>query len=144
MRQVVLDTETTGIDPSQGHRVIEIGCVELENRRFTGKTYHQYINPEREIEAEAISIHGITNQFVADKPVFSAVAPEFLDFIRGAELVIHNAPFDVGFLNHELALMKSGLGAIKDIAASLILWPWPESVIQASEIALMHCVNVMV
>lgn len=119
MRQVVLDTETTGIDPSQGHRVIEIGCVELENRRFTGKTYHQYINPEREIEAEAISIHGITNQFVADKPVFSAVAPEFLDFIRGAELVIHNAPFDVGFLNHELALMKSGLGAIKDYSGVL-------------------------
>ena len=119
MRQVVLDTETTGIEPSQGHRIIEIGCVELENRRFTGKTYHQYINPEREIEAEAISVHGITNQFVEDKPVFAAIAPEFLDFIRGAELVIHNAPFDVGFLNHELALMKSGLGVIKDYSGVL-------------------------
>lgn len=119
MRQVVLDTETTGIDPSQGHRIIEIGCVELEKRRFTGKTYHQYINPEREIEEEAISVHGITNQFVADKPVFATIAPEFLDFIRGAELVIHNAPFDVGFLNHELALMKSGLGVIKDYSGVL-------------------------
>ena len=119
MRQVVLDTETTGIDPAQGHRVIEIGCVELEKRRFTGKTYHQYINPEREIEAEAISIHGITNQFVADKPVFADIAPEFLDFIRGAELIIHNAPFDVGFLNHEFALMKSGLGVIKDYSGVL-------------------------
>ena len=119
MRQVVLDTETTGIEPSLGHRIIEIGCVELENRRFTGKTYHQYINPEREIEAEAISVHGITNQFVEDKPVFAAIALEFLNFIRGAELVIHNAPFDVGFLNHELALMKSGLGVIKDYSGVL-------------------------
>ena len=103
-RQVVLDTETTGLEPSQGHRIIEIGCVELVNRRLTGRHYHQYINPEREIDAGAMEVHGITNEYVQDKPVFAAVADEFLEFVRGAELVIHNAPFDVGFLDHELKL----------------------------------------
>ncbi len=105
-RQVVLDTETTGLEPSQGHRIIEIGCVELINRRLTGRHYHQYINPEREVEAGAIEVHGITNEFLADKPVFSAIAEDFMEFIRGAELVIHNAPFDVGFIDHELKLLK--------------------------------------
>lgn len=105
-RQVVLDTETTGLETSQGHRIIEIGCVELINRRLTGRHYHQYINPEREIDAGAMEVHGITNEFVQDKPVFSAVVDEFLDFIRGAELVIHNAPFDVGFIDYELKLLK--------------------------------------
>ena len=119
MRQIVLDTETTGIDPSQGHRIIEIGCVELEGRRFTGKTYHQYINPEREIEAEAISVHGITNESLEGKPYFANVVTEFLDFIQGAELIIHNAPFDVGFLNNELRLLKTGLGEIKDYSGVL-------------------------
>jgi DNA polymerase-3 subunit epsilon len=104
MRQVVLDTETTGIDPRQGHRIIEIGCVELVNRRLTGNHYHQYINPEREVEAEAIEVHGITNEFLADKPLFKDVAKGFVDFIRGAELVIHNAPFDVGFMDHEFGI----------------------------------------
>lgn len=101
MRQIVLDTETTGIDPKKGHRIIEIGCVELENRRLTGRHYHVYINPEREIEQEAIAVHGITNEQVADKPKFYQIAEEFLAFIRGAQLVIHNAAFDVGFIDHE-------------------------------------------
>ena len=104
MRQIVLDTETTGIDPLAGHRIIEIGCVELVDRRLTGRTYHQYINPDRIVEEEAISVHGITNEFLADKPFFAAIQQEFLDFIRGGELVIHNAAFDVGFMDHELKL----------------------------------------
>lgn len=106
LRQVVLDTETTGLEPSQGHRIIEIGCVELVNRRLTGRHYHQYINPERDIDAGAMEVHGITNESLADKPVFAAVAEEFLDFIRDAELIIHNAPFDVGFIDHELGLLQ--------------------------------------
>jgi DNA polymerase-3 subunit epsilon len=107
MRQIVLDTETTGLEPSQGHRIIEIGCVELINRRMTENRYHQYINPEREIDDGAIEVHGITNEFLSDKPVFGDVAEDFLKFIRGAELIIHNAPFDVGFINHELQLLDS-------------------------------------
>ena len=102
MRQIVLDTETTGIDPQAGHRIIEIGCVELVDRKLTGRTYHQYINPDRIVEDEAIGVHGITNEFLADKPRFAEVQQEFLDFIRGGELVIHNAAFDVGFMDHEL------------------------------------------
>lgn len=98
-RQVVLDTETTGI--GDGHRIIEIGCVELVNRKFTGKTYHQYVNPERLIDEEAMGVHGITDEFVAEKPIFGAVAQDFYEFIQGAELVIHNAPFDVGFMDME-------------------------------------------
>lgn len=101
MRQVVLDTETTGIGPEQGHRIIEIGCVEVIDRKLTGRHYHQYINPQREIDEEAIGVHGITNEFVADKPLFAQVAQEFYQFIAGAELVIHNAPFDVGFMDSE-------------------------------------------
>ena len=103
MRQIVLDTETTGIDPRQGHRIIEIGCVELLNRRLTGNTFHVYINPQRIVEQEAIEVHGITNEYLTDKPVFSAVAQEFIEFIKGAQLVIHNAPFDVGFMDAEFA-----------------------------------------
>jgi len=106
MRQIVLDTETTGLEPSQGHRIIEIGCVELINRRMTENRYHQYINPERAIDDGAVEVHGITNEFLADKPVFADVAEDFLRFIRGAELIIHNAPFDVGFINHELKLLN--------------------------------------
>ncbi len=106
MRQIVLDTETTGIDPNEGHRIIEIGCVELIERQLTGRHYHVYINPDREVEAEAIAVHGITNEFLADKPRFHQVAQEFLDFIDGAELVIHNAAFDVGFINAEFARIK--------------------------------------
>lgn len=106
MRQIVLDTETTGIDPAEGHRIIEIGCVELMERQTTGRHYHVYINPEREVEAEAITVHGITNEFLADKPRFADIADEFFDFIKGAELVIHNAAFDVGFMDSEFARLK--------------------------------------
>lgn len=106
MRQIVLDTETTGIDPNEGHRIIEIGCVELMERQPTGRNYHVYVNPEREIEAEAITIHGITNEFLTDKPKFADVAEDFFEFIKGAELVIHNAAFDVGFMDAEFARVK--------------------------------------
>lgn len=106
MRQIVLDTETTGIDPAEGHRIIEIGCVELMERQLTGRNYHVYINPDREVEAEAITVHGITNEFLADKPRFAEIADEFFEFIKGAELVIHNAAFDVGFMDSEFARLK--------------------------------------
>lgn len=101
-RQIVLDTETTGLETSQGHRIIEIGCVELINRKLTGRHYHQYINPEREIDAGAIDIHGISNEMLADKPVFGQIRDDFLEFIGDDELVIHNAPFDLGFIDAEL------------------------------------------
>ncbi|MDB4837741.1 DNA polymerase III subunit epsilon [Marinomonas sp.] len=101
MRQVILDTETTGIDPKQGHRIIEIGCVEMIERKLTKRHFHVYINPDREVEEEAFRVHGISNEFLADKPRFHEVAQEFFDFIKGAELIIHNAPFDIGFMDHE-------------------------------------------
>lgn len=113
MRQIVLDTETTGLEPAEGHRIIEIGCVELLDRRLTGNTYHQYLQPDREIDAGAIEVHGITNEQLLDKPRFTDVAGEFLDFIRGAELVIHNAPFDVGFINHELRLLGESADSVE-------------------------------
>jgi DNA polymerase III subunit epsilon len=103
MRQVVLDTETTGLEVEQQHRVIEIGCVELFNRRLTGRTFHRYLNPERDIELGAEQVHGLTRERLAREPTFSQVHSEFLEFIRDAELIIHNAPFDVAFLNAELA-----------------------------------------
>jgi len=109
MRQIVLDTETTGLEPSQGHRIIEIGCVELVDRKLTGRHYHQYINPCRAVDEGAMEVHGITDEFLLDKPQFHQVATEFMDFIRGAELVIHNAPFDVGFINHEFKLLTPSL-----------------------------------
>jgi DNA polymerase-3 subunit epsilon len=102
MRQIVLDTETTGLDPRSGHRIIEVACIEMENRRLTGRHLHKYMNPEREIDAGAQAVHGITLEFLADKPKFADIVDEFLEFINGAELVIHNAPFDIGFLNAEL------------------------------------------
>ncbi|MBR2512711.1 MAG: DNA polymerase III subunit epsilon [Halomonas sp.] len=106
MRQVILDTETTGIDPKDGHRLVEIGAVEMINRRFTGRTYHQYINPERHIDAEVVAVHGIDDAKVANEPVFAEIAEAFWAFIDGAELVIHNAPFDVGFIDHELTMLS--------------------------------------
>ena len=112
MRQIVLDTETTGIDPKEGHRIIEIGCVEVVNRRLTGNHFHAYINPGRHIEQEAIEVHGITNEFLADKPVFSSVANDFVNFIKGAQLVIHNAPFDVGFMDHEFKMEARTKGVV--------------------------------
>ena len=106
MRQVVLDTETTGLEVEQQHRVIEIGCVELFNRRLTGRTYHQYLNPERDIDFGAEQVHGLTREKLARAPTFLQVHPEFLEFIRDGELIIHNAPFDVAFLNAELARIE--------------------------------------
>ena len=105
MRQIFLDTETTGLEHKLGHRVIEIGCVEMRNRRLTNRHFHRYINPERDIDAGALAVHGISLEFLQDKPKFADIAEEFLDFVRGAELIIHNASFDVGFLNAELALL---------------------------------------
>jgi DNA polymerase-3 subunit epsilon len=113
-RLVVLDTETTGLNPQEGHRIIEIGCVEVINRRLTGKRFHAYINPERIIDAGAIEVHGITNQFLEDKPVFSGVVKDFIAFIQGAELIIHNAPFDVGFINAEFLKLNNQTGVVTD------------------------------
>ena len=123
MRQIVLDTETTGLEPSQGHRIIEIGCVELINRRMTDNRFHIYLNPDREIDQGAIDVHGITNEFLADKPHFEEIVDDFLNFIRGAELVIHNAPFDVGFINHELGKLEQNqkVDDICSVLDSLVL-----------------------
>lgn len=123
MRQIVLDTETTGLEPSEGHRIIEIGCVEVVDRKLTGNHYHQYLKPDRDIDEGAIEVHGITNEFLEDKPVFEQVARDFLEFVDGAELIIHNAPFDIGFLDHELALLDaqadSKFGAMSDYCSVL-------------------------
>lgn len=114
MRQIVLDTETTGLATSEGHRIIEIGCVELVNRRLTGSHYHQYLQPDRKVDTGAIEVHGITNEFLADKPRFADLATDFIDYIKGAELIIHNAPFDVGFIDHELSLLGKKWGRVTD------------------------------
>lgn len=115
MRQIVLDTETTGLEHTQGHRIIEIGCVELIGRKLTGRHYHQYINPQRDIDDGAAEVHGITQDFLADKPLFADIAQEFLQFISGAELIIHNAPFDLGFLDAEFKLLNQGQAKINTI-----------------------------
>ena len=118
MRQIFLDTETTGLYPDQGDRVIEIGCVELFNRKLTGRTLHLYVNPQRDSHEEALRVHGITTQFLSDKPLFAAVADELLDFVSDAELIIHNAPFDLGFLNKELSLL--GRPPLKDFVSGVV------------------------
>jgi DNA polymerase-3 subunit epsilon len=118
-RQVVLDTETTGLSTTDDHRIIEIGCVEIINRRLTGETFHQYINPQREIDAGAMEVHGISNEDLADKPLFTEVVADFIDFIDGAELIIHNAAFDVGFLDHELNKIKTESRRINDLCTVL-------------------------
>lgn len=114
MRQVVLDTETTGLEPAAGHRIIEIGCVELVNRRRTNNRFHRYVNPGRAVEVGALQVHGIDDDFLASQPRFAEVAAEFLEFVRGAELVIHNAEFDVGFINHELGRLDNVPHQIRD------------------------------
>ena len=114
MRQLVLDTETTGLEVGLGHRIIEIGCVELVNRRLTGRNFHKYINPDREIDDGALEVHGITQEFLSDKPRFADIWDEFNEFLQGDELIIHNAPFDVAFLNHEIGLLNLGLPSIQD------------------------------
>jgi DNA polymerase-3 subunit epsilon len=113
MRQIVLDTETTGLETSQDHRIIEIGCVELVGRKLTGRHYHQYVNPQRKVDAGAMEVHGISDQFLEDKPLFETVAREFLEFVDGADLIIHNAPFDVGFINHEIAKLSGAYQVIE-------------------------------
>ncbi len=105
MRQIILDTETTGLDPQQGHRIIEIGCIELNNRRLTDNRFHVYLNPEREIDENALEVHGLSEEFLRDKPLFRDIVDDFMNFIKETEVIIHNAPFDVGFINHELDLL---------------------------------------
>ncbi|MDE0929654.1 MAG: DNA polymerase III subunit epsilon [Halioglobus sp.] len=114
MRQIVLDTETTGLEIAQGHRIIEIGCVELVNRKLTGNHYHQYINPHRAIDQGALEVHGITSEFLADKPAFESISAAFIEFVQGAELIIHNAPFDLGFLDNELQRLSPSKGSVVD------------------------------
>ena len=115
-RQIVLDTETTGLSPKEGHRIIEIGCIELINRRFTRNQFHVYINPQRLVDPGAMEVHGITNEFLADKPLFAEIARDFIEFTRGAQLLIHNAPFDVGFLNYEYSLLGN-IGTLENYCA---------------------------
>ena len=119
MRQIVLDTETTGLETSDGHRIIEIGCLEIVNRRVTGERLHEYLQPDREIDPRAIEVHGISNEFLLDKPRFAEVVDRFLDYVDGAELIIHNAPFDVGFINHELRRAKARVRRIEDVCGIL-------------------------
>ncbi len=114
MRQVILDIETTGLEPGEGHRIIEIGCVELVNRRLTLRRYHQYLWPDREIDAGALEVHGITTEFLKESPRFADIVEAFVEFVQGTEIIIHNAPFDAGFINHELKLLKSTWGALSD------------------------------
>ncbi len=123
MRQIVLDTETTGLEPQEGHRIIEIGCLELIDRRVSGRQFHRYINPERPVESDALTVHGLSDEFLADKPCFEEIASEFMDFIRGAELLIHNASFDVGFLDSELARLEGAprVGDIAEVLDTLML-----------------------
>jgi DNA polymerase-3 subunit epsilon len=119
MRQIVLDTETTGLEPAAGHRIIEIGCVELVNRRPTQNRFHRYINPEREVDRGALEVHGIENEFLATQPKFAEIAHELIEFVKGAELVIHNADFDVEFLNHELKRLPDLPRQIRDCCGVL-------------------------
>ncbi len=115
MRQILLDTETTGFEPHNGDRIIEIGAVEMVKRRLTYNNYHQYVQPEREVPEDAIKVHGITDEFLKDKPVFALVVDDFMNYVKGAELIIHNAPFDVGFINHELSMLPNNpWGKIED------------------------------
>jgi DNA polymerase-3 subunit epsilon len=124
MRQIVLDTETTGLDPQDGHRLIEIGCVELMDRRLTRNNFHQYIQPDREVDEGAVRVHGITNALLADKPRFAEIAPAFLEYVTGAELIIHNAAFDVGFIDHELRRWRAdvqGIGELCEVTDTLAM-----------------------
>ena len=118
MRQIVLDTETTGLNPRTGDRIIEVGCVELVNRKLTGNNFHRYINPERDSDPEALAVHGLTTEFLSDKPKFHEIAEELRAYVQGAELIIHNAPFDLGFLNHEF--MRLGLPAFSEHCCGVI------------------------
>ncbi len=118
MRQIILDTETTGLDPNQGHRIIEVAGVEMVNRRLTGNHFHRYVNPERDIEEGALKVHGITSEFLQDKPKFAQIVADFLEYVRGADLVIHNAAFDIEFLNEELK--RLGLASIETVVTGVV------------------------
>ena len=118
-RQIILDTETTGLDPKSGHRVIEIGCIELVNRKFTGEQYHIYLNPDRDSDEAALEVHGLTSEFLSDKPRFKDIYEEFLKFISGSELLIHNAEFDVNFLDHEIKLLSKKLPTLSDCVTKI-------------------------
>lgn len=120
MRQIILDTETTGLEPEQGHRIIEIGCVELMNRRKSGRTFHRYLRPDREVDRGAIQVHGLTNEFLAQQPRFADVVDELIEFISGAELIIHNAAFDLAFLDAELKRLPGPLRQVRNICASVV------------------------
>ena len=113
-RQILLDTETTGLDPKSGHRIIEIGCIELVNRKFTGEKFHIYLNPDRDSDEAALKVHGLTSEFLSDKPRFKDIYEEFLEFIDGSELLIHNAEFDVNFLDHEIKLLSKKLPTVSE------------------------------
>ena len=124
MREIVLDTETTGLDTRDGHRIIEIGCVEMVSRQLTGNNFHLYLQPDREIDAEAVEVHGITSEFLADKPRFEAIAEDLVSYLEGAELIIHNAPFDIGFLDYELGLVGRGFKTMSEyctVADTLVM-----------------------
>ena len=120
MRQIIIDTETTGLEPTQGHRIVEIGCIELIDRKKTDNNFHCYINPQREMDAEVIAVHGLTTEFLQDKPVFAAILDDFLKFIDQAELIAHNATFDIGFLNHEIRLINKDAKLIDAYAANIV------------------------
>lgn len=122
-RQVVLDTETTGLSPEKGHRLIEVGCLELVNRKITGNNFHYYVNPERSVDQGAIEVHGLTNAFLADKPLFAEIAEELFQYLEGAELIIHNAPFDLGFLDAEFMRYKKRMAPIKNHCAVIDTLP---------------------
>ena len=119
MKQVVLDTETTGLDPTQGHRIIEIGCVEIEDRKLTGRNFQVYLNPERDIDEAAIEVHGLTSDFLRDKPKFGEIYQEFCEFIKGSEVIIHNAPFDTAFINSELSRLRLNKSKLPDYCSIL-------------------------
>jgi DNA polymerase III subunit epsilon len=138
MRQIFLDTETTGLSPENGDRIVEIGCVELLNRKLTGNNLHFYLNPERDSHEDALKVHGISNEFLKDKPKFGEIADELLEYLQGADLLIHNAPFDVGFINKELELQKARRSKPMSIALR-ILWLWPKTCFQVSAIHWMRC-----
>jgi DNA polymerase-3 subunit epsilon len=123
MRQVILDTETTGLEPEQGHRIIEIGCVELVNRRKTGRTFHRYLRPDREVDRGALQVHGITNEFLAQQPRFEEIADELLEFLRGAELIIHNAAFDLAFIDCELRRLRAAPKSIRELCGVIDTLP---------------------
>ncbi len=146
-RQIVLDTETTGMNQIgahyEGHKIIEIGAVEVINRRLTGNNFHVYLKPDRLVDPEAFGVHGIADEFLLDKPVFADVVDEFLDYIRGAELVIHNASFDIGFMDYEFGLLKRDIPKPILSAKLPIAWRWRGKCSPASVTALMRCVRVM-